>query len=91
VGCALGYCSFPLVERAVADVPALADPDFVAGIRRHAESLVWRSQGGAGTFSLLRCVLILSQRELMNTLLHRGPNFGFITGTYSRGRSLTAS
>ncbi|KAI0284773.1 hypothetical protein BC826DRAFT_1054723 [Russula brevipes] len=36
---------FPLVERAVADVPALADPEFAAGIRRHAESLVRRSRG----------------------------------------------
>ncbi|KAH9987772.1 hypothetical protein BJV74DRAFT_492703 [Russula compacta] len=36
---------FPLVERAVADVPALADPEFAAGIRRHAENLVGRSRG----------------------------------------------
>ena len=41
---------FPLVERAVADVPALADPEFAAGIRRHAENLVRRSRGG--TFRL---------------------------------------
>ena len=47
----LGDCRFPLVERAVADVPALADPEFVAGIRRHAESLVRRSRGVSGTFS----------------------------------------
>jgi len=40
---------FPLVERAVADVPALADPEFAAGIRRHAESLVRRSRGIPGT------------------------------------------
>jgi len=41
---------FPLVERAVADVPALADPEFAAGIRGHAENLLKRSQsipGGA--------------------------------------------
>ncbi|KAI9431267.1 hypothetical protein H4582DRAFT_983911 [Lactarius indigo] len=36
---------FPLVERALADVPALADPEFAAGIRRHAENLVRRSRG----------------------------------------------
>ena len=43
-------CRFPLVERAVADVPALADPEFAAGIRGHAENLLKRSQsipGGA--------------------------------------------
>jgi hypothetical protein len=34
------FARFPLVERAVADVPALADPEFVSGIRKHAESLV---------------------------------------------------
>jgi hypothetical protein len=56
---------FPLVERAVADVPALADPEFVSGIRKHAESLVLlrrsRSRGNTGTgflsFSVV-CVLI---------------------------------
>jgi len=36
---------FPLVERAVADVPALADPEFAAGIRGHAENLLGRSRG----------------------------------------------
>jgi len=36
---------FPLVERAVADVPALADPEFAAGIRRHAQNLLRRSRG----------------------------------------------
>ncbi|KAI0305957.1 hypothetical protein B0F90DRAFT_1814782 [Multifurca ochricompacta] len=36
---------FPLVERAAADVPSLADPAFAAGIRRHAENLVRRSSG----------------------------------------------
>ncbi|KAI9509753.1 hypothetical protein F5148DRAFT_1184842 [Russula earlei] len=36
---------FPLVERAVADVPALADPGFAAGIRRHAQNIVRRSRG----------------------------------------------
>jgi len=36
---------FPLVERAVADVPALADPEFAAGIRRHAQNLLQRSRG----------------------------------------------
>jgi len=36
---------FPVVERALADVPALADPEFAAGIRRHAENLVRRSRG----------------------------------------------
>ncbi|KAH8981333.1 hypothetical protein EDB92DRAFT_1805249, partial [Lactarius akahatsu] len=41
---------FPLVERALADVPALADPEFAAGIRRHAENLVRRSRGLSGTF-----------------------------------------
>ncbi|KAF8473680.1 hypothetical protein DFH94DRAFT_138145 [Russula ochroleuca] len=35
---------FPLVERAVADVPALADPEFAAGIRRHAQDLLQRSR-----------------------------------------------
>ena len=45
-----GRCRFPLVERAVADVPALADPEFAAGIRGHAENLLKRSRsipGGA--------------------------------------------
>jgi hypothetical protein len=64
---------FPLVERAVADVPALADPEFVAGIRRHAESLVRRTQGGAGTCSrpflpVFFSSYLLSQPELMNTV-----------------------
>ena len=36
---------FPLVERAVADVPALADPEFASGIRGHAENLLKRSRG----------------------------------------------
>lgn len=36
---------FPLVERAVADVPALANPEFAAGIRRHAQNLLQRSRG----------------------------------------------
>jgi hypothetical protein len=39
--------SFPLVERAVADVPALSDPEFAAGIRGHAENLLRRSRGVA--------------------------------------------
>jgi len=39
---------FPLVERAVADVPALADPEFAAGIRGHAENLLKRSRGIPG-------------------------------------------
>jgi len=39
---------FPLVERAVADVPALADPEFAAGIRGHAENLLKRSQSIPG-------------------------------------------
>lgn len=41
-------CRFPLVERAVADVPALADPEFAAGIRGHAENLLKRSRGIPG-------------------------------------------
>ena len=41
-------CRFPLVERAVADVPALADPEFAAGIRGHAENLLKRSKGIPG-------------------------------------------
>ena len=44
-------CSFPLVERAVADVPALADPEFAAEIRRHAQNLLQRSRGISGAFS----------------------------------------
>jgi hypothetical protein len=40
--------SFPLVERAVADVPPLADPEFAAGIRRHAHDLLQRSRGIPG-------------------------------------------
>jgi hypothetical protein len=60
---------FPLVERAVADVPALADPEFASGIRGHAENLLRRSQGvvipavggGSGGTSALcpfSCVLV---------------------------------
>ena len=41
---------FPLVERAVADVPALADPEFAAGIRKHAQELLQRSRGVPGVF-----------------------------------------
>lgn len=40
---------FPLVERAVADVPALADPEFASGIRKHAQNLLQRSRGISGT------------------------------------------
>jgi hypothetical protein len=49
------FGSFPLVERAVADVPALADPEFAAGIRGHAENLLRRSRGidPSGTFASL--------------------------------------
>src|SRR6266566_6896452 len=45
-----GSNRFPLVERAVADVPALADPEFAAGIRRHAQNLLQRSRGNSGAF-----------------------------------------
>ncbi|KAI0247082.1 hypothetical protein BJV78DRAFT_959393 [Lactifluus subvellereus] len=35
-----GLGGFPFIKHAVVDVPALTDPDFIAGIRRHAENLV---------------------------------------------------
>jgi hypothetical protein len=47
------YNRFPLVERAVADVPALADPEFAAGIRRHAEDVLQRSRGNPGAFRFI--------------------------------------
>ena len=50
---------FPLVERALADVPALADPEFAAGIRRHAENLVRRSRGLPGTHSFFFPLYVL--------------------------------
>lgn len=90
----LGDCRFPLVERAVADVPALADPEFVDGIRRHAESLVRRSRGISCTFSLPPCPIILIPS---GTDAHTSSpdalwgNYGLIAGTCSRGRSLTPS
>ncbi|KAH9973535.1 hypothetical protein BGW80DRAFT_1459016 [Lactifluus volemus] len=73
---------FPLVERAVADVPALADPEFVSGIRKHAESLVLlrrssssRSRGdttGKKSFSpILPHFLCCPDRDLGNNHLAR--------------------
>ena len=61
-----GEYRFPLVERALADVPALSgsDPEYAAGIRRHAENLVRRSRGlpGMSCFTALharRAVLFI--------------------------------
>jgi len=45
------WCRFPLVERAVADVPALADPEFAAGVRSHAQNLLRRSRGISGAYA----------------------------------------
>lgn len=48
-GRGVGGNRFPLVERALADVPALTDPEYAAGIRRHAENIVRRSRGNVPT------------------------------------------
>ena len=73
---------FPLVERALADVPALADPEFAAGIRRHAENLVRRSRGLPGTYSTSYLLFIF--RRLM-----AGNRGGTATSQWYKGGAAT--